>query len=81
MQNIAYNIIRSHSEDITRDKESLCLILIGEAGTGKSYLIDAIHALLNNTCAITETTGKDAYNIEGVTIHSLLKLPVGPRGN
>lgn len=81
MQDVAYNIIRSHSEDISRGKESLCLILIGEARTGKSYLINAIRALLNNTRAIPATTGKAAYNIQGVTIHSLLKLPVGPRGN
>ena len=32
-------------------------------------------------CAVTETTGKAAFNINGVTIHSLLKLPVGLRGN
>ena len=55
--------------------------MIGEAGTGKSYLINAIRSLLPQTCAITATTGKAAYNIQGVTIHSLLKLPVGPRGN
>ncbi|XP_068687691.1 ATP-dependent DNA helicase pif1-like [Montipora foliosa] len=33
------------------------------------------------SCAVTATTGKAAYNINGCTIHSLLKLPVGTRGN
>lgn len=51
------------------------------AGTGKSYLINAIRGLLHNKCAVTATTGKAAFNINGVTIHSLLKLPVGSRGN
>ena len=30
---------------------------------------------------VTATTGKASYNISGCTIHSLLKLPVGSRGN
>ena len=37
--------------------------------------------MLQNKCAVTATTGKASYNIQGVTIYSLLKLPVGPRGN
>ena len=56
-------------------------LIIGIAGTGKSYLIHAIRNLLQARCAITATTGKASYNISGKTIHSLLKLPVGPRGN
>jgi hypothetical protein len=32
-------------------------------------------------CAVTATTGKAAYNIKGVTVHSLLKFPIGSRGN
>ena len=30
---------------------------------------------------MTATTGKAAFNIHGCTIHSLLKLPVGAKGN
>ena len=48
---------------------------------GKSYLINGIRNLLQSKCAITATTGKAAYNIKGVTVHSLLKLPIGSRGN
>ena len=29
---------------------------------------------------MSATTGKASYNVSGVTIHSLLKLPVGSRG-
>ena len=81
MQQHAFDIIKRHSEDMSADKEPLFLIIIGVAGTGKSFLIDAIQNLLQCRCAVTATTGKASYNIRGITIHSLLKLPVGPRGN
>lgn len=82
MQQLAYyDLIKSHSQDMSADKEPLCLIIIGVAGTGKSYLIDAIHNLLQSRCVATATTGKASYNIRGVTVHFLLKLPVSPRGN
>ena len=61
--------------------EPLCLIINGVAGTGKSYLINAIRNLLQSKSAVTATTGKAAYIIRGVTAHSLLKLPIGSRGN
>ena len=80
MQAHAYNIIRKHSEKAF-PKDPLFLIVNGGAGTGKSYLINAIRNLLRTSCAVTATTGKAAYNINGCTIHSLLKLPVGTRGN
>lgn len=81
MQKVAYNIVKSHSDNMFVHKDPLCLIVIGVAGTGKSYLIHALHSLLQQKCAVTATTGKASYNIKGVTIHSLLKLPVGTRGN
>ena len=37
--------------------------------------------LLHDKCAVTVTTGKAAFNINGITINSLLKLPVGSRGH
>ncbi|CAB4018424.1 ATP-dependent DNA helicase PIF1 [Paramuricea clavata] len=81
MQQLAYNIVKTHFEDESPEKEPLFLIIIGEAGTGKSYLINAIRNLLQSKCAVTATTGKASFNIRGVTIHSLLKLPIGTRGN
>ena len=80
MQRHAYNIVKTHSEKAC-PKEPLLLIILGVAGTGKSYLINAIRNLLQRSCAITATTGKASYNINGCTIHSLLKLPIGSRGN
>ena len=80
MQGLAYNIVKSHFDSILSEKEPLCLIIIGVAGTGKSYLINAIRNLLHSKCAVAATTGKASYNIRGVTIHSLLKLPIGSRG-
>ena len=81
MQGLAYNIVKTHSQDLNLGKDPLALIVIGEAGTGKSYLINAIRQLLGDKCAVTATTGKAAFNINGITIHSLLKLPVGAKGN
>ena len=81
MQKLAYDIVKSHFDDTSSERESLCLIINGVAGTGKSYLINAIRNLLQSRCAVNATTGKAAYNIRGVTIHSLLKLPIGSRGN
>ena len=79
MQKLAYDIVHSHSKSNADDQDPLCLIIIGVAGTGKSYLINAIRSLLRNKCVVTATTGKASYNIRGITIHSLLKLPVGSR--
>ena len=72
MQRLAYNIVIKHFEP-------LCLIVIGVAGTGKSYLINALRNHLQRKCVITGTTGKASFNIRGITIYSLLKLPIGSK--
>ena len=76
MQELAYNMVKSHFNEISSNRTPLLLIINGVAGTGKSYLINAIRTLLTTKCAVTA-----AFNINGVTVHSLLKLPVGSRGN
>jgi hypothetical protein len=76
-QKLAYDIIVNHSKLPTESKSPLLIIIIGEAGTAKSYLINGIFNYLKNKCVITATTGKAAFNISGVTIHSFLKLPIG----
>ena len=73
-QKLAYDII-NHFNSQAESRSPLLLIILGEAGTGKSYFINAISYYLKK-CVITATTGKAALNINGVTIHSLLKLPV-----
>ena len=80
MRQRGYNIIKAHSEQPDPNNQ-LLLIIIRGGGTGKSYLINAIERLLQQSCAVTATTGKAAYSIRGCTIHSLLKVPVGVKGN
>ena len=49
------------------------------AGTGKSYLIDSLRNLLQEKCKVLAYTGKASFNVNGVTLHSLLKLPIGSK--
>ena len=80
MQRLAFNIVESHFTNNSPEQQPLHLIIIGLAGTGKRYLINAIRNLLREKCQVSATTGKAPYNVSGVTIHSLLKLPVGSKG-
>ena len=66
---LAYEIVTTHS----MQEKPLHLIMNGEAGTGKSYL-HVIHALCTNLK--DKCKGKAAYAINGITIHSFLRLPV-----
>ena len=77
---LTFNIVESHFTNNSPEQQPLHLIIIGLAGTGKSYLINGIRNLLQDKCQVSATTGKASYNVSGVTIHSLLKLPVGSRG-
>ena len=55
------------------------LFITGAPGTGKSFIINRIVKLLeynNKNVALTATTGCAAYNINGITIHSLLALKI-----
>lgn len=52
MQGCAYNIIKNHLENRS-PTYPLLLIIIGVAGTGKRYLINAIRNLLQQSCAVT----------------------------
>ena len=80
MQALAYYLVKEHFESPSQEPP-LLLIINGFAGTGKSYLISALRSLLQQSCIVTATTGKASFNINGKTIHSVLNLPVGPRGN
>lgn len=76
-QQLAYEIIQDHYNSF--DDEPLFLLLKGLAGCGKSYVIDALRNLLLNKCRVLAYTGKAACNVNGITLHSLLKLPIGPK--
>ena len=63
------------------DKKSLLRLYVsGEGGTGKSFLIKTIKCWikqnLNKDTAIAAPTGIAAFNINGLTVHRLLQLPV-----
>ena len=74
-QQLAYDIVNHANCGVP--EEQLLLIINGERGTGKSYLINAVRSYLKDKSKITATTGKAAFNINGITIHSFLKLLVG----
>ena len=48
-QKMAYDIVEQH---VLFGKEQLFMIITGLAGSGKSYLIDAIRFLLKDTCKV-----------------------------
>ncbi|CAB3999321.1 Hypothetical predicted protein [Paramuricea clavata] len=55
----------THFDDISSEKEPLCPIINGVAGTGKSYLINAIRNLLQSKCAVAATTDKHCKQATG----------------
>ena len=65
------------------DFSPLRLFVSGVGGTGKSFLIEAIKALVNSLwnsegllCGIAAPTGLAAFHVGGITIHRLFQLPV-----
>ena len=65
------------------DFAPLRLFVSGVGGTGKSFLIEAVKALVNSLwtsegllCAVVAPTGLAAFNVGGITIHRLFQLPV-----
>ena len=52
----------------------LHLIINGEAGTSKFYLIKALRNVLGQSCILTATTGKASFNIDAITIHSSILI-------
>jgi ATP-dependent DNA helicase PIF1 len=51
------------------------MIISGTAGTGKSFLINCLKALLKDTVRVAAPTGVAVFNVQGCTLHSLLHLP------
>jgi len=65
---------------VRSENSILRLYVSGEGGTGKSYLIKTIKCWikqnLKKDTAVAAPTGIAAFNIDGLTIHRLLQLPV-----
>ena len=71
-QRRAYTIVSSHFNNQDEDQVPLRMMILGTAGTRKSYLIWALAQLLGCRCLLTATTGIAAYNVGGITVHSAL---------
>lgn len=53
------------------------MFVTGRAGTGKSTLLRYLTRHTSKKVAVCAPTGVAALNVEGQTIHSLLRLPIG----
>ena len=69
------------------DLKPLRMFISGVGGTGKSFLIETIRALVGSIwsldgllCAIAAPTGLAAFNVGGITIHRLFQLPIDHSG-
>lgn len=69
----AYSIVQNHMN--TDTSPPLRMIISGTAGTDKSYLIHCLRLLLQHHVRVAAPTGVAAFNIQGHTLHALLKLP------
>jgi PIF1-like helicase len=80
-QDRAFRIIVNHSLGKGNFGEQLLMGLFGEAGTGKSRVVDAVRAWFaarnrSKELIVTATTGTTAFNIGGTTLHSALGLAI-----
>ncbi len=76
-QRPAYDLITSHAK--LNSLQPLLMIITGQAGSGKSYLIDCLRNFLGSVCIICSYLGIAAFNVQGQTLHSLLHLPIRGR--
>ena len=71
-QRLVCNAVCCHMQ--TEDPEPLRMIVSGTAGTGKSFLIHCLKALVSDHLHVMAPRGVPAFNVEGFTLHSLLHL-------
>ena len=64
-----------HAHTINPQADPLAMLVLGTAGTGKSYLIHCLHQLLGQSVTLLAPTGVAAVNIGGATLHSHLLFP------
>ena len=72
-QRKVYDIAENHFRN---PQEQLLMIIKGLAGSGKSFVIDAIRSLLKQCCMVTAFFGIASFNVRGETLHSLLRLSI-----
>ena len=89
-----FELIKGHLEHQLQHENDACkcsdlkplhMFVSGVGGTGKSFLIKTVRALVGEIwrdqidsllCAVSAPTGLAAFNVGGVTIHRLLQLPI-----
>ena len=79
MPDIKIDNIWKKAFELTKNGKNL--FITGKAGTGKTTLLKEVVSRLkeeNKVVAVTAPTGVAAHNAEGVTLHSLLRLPLNP---
>ena len=76
-QQLAYNVVKFHFE--TKSFSPLHLIIRGQGGSGKGYVINAIRSLLLGNSIVASHFGIALFNISCVTLHSLLRLLIHGR--
>jgi PIF1-like helicase len=77
----AFRIVADHTLGKSKFGNQLLVGLFGEAGTGKSRIVNAICAWFasrnrSHELIVTATTGMAAFNIRGETLHSALGIAV-----
>ena len=73
-QRFGYEIIAYHAN--SSEKEPLHLLITGQGGSGKKFVINSLRQFLGKCCVVASYFGIASHNINGVTLHSLLKLPI-----
>ena len=97
-QKRVFQLVKYHLEHQLQHENGACrctdmkpfyMFVSGVGGTGKSFLIKTIRALVTKVwhnekdsllCAVSAPTGLAAFNVGGVTIHRLLQLPIEHEG-
>jgi hypothetical protein len=81
-QQHVFDLIMEHHHN--QDPEPIRLIVSGTAGSGKSFLLNCLRYQLSRErgaseyCPVAAYTGVAAFNVNGLTLHSLFRL--GLRG-
>lgn len=73
-QMLAFRIVENNFN--SPSPKQLRMILTGQGGSGKSYLIGGLRNLLGRSCVVLSYFGIAAFNVQGQTLHSFFQLPI-----